>query len=727
MTYKSITNICSEGDCRFVSVRKLTKASRHCEEIEGASDGSGSSDLIERLQKADAALMGVEAPPNGTCVEILVDTPRFRIGVVFELKSRLRWGTSTRQIKSSLLLAANMVAVEHLARENDLVSRELVLATDSAKALLQSVATNSEEGPLLVTLDHLLTTLGLEHGSIWERHDNGWLTLEIVRGCPLGDYEINCVSEEDSTLVTSAVRPVANRVTLHEDVDASMLVNKKLLPLFKGRSVYIVRLGPVASPIGVAVLVGNVPTVDAAKKLDSTAFDQFLALEIQAKRRTQRLAVFSAIKELFRSDSSTLPSIAQALCEKLISIIHCQGVSIFLKENLNHLSSELNLVASARADNWPPSEKLIAFQKGKAVRYSTTVLSLTGSVARTSKAIVSNRRDEDRRNSRTFREVADETNQSWIAVPLFDSHKMCIGVLRCTGKLTFLQQVERHYIFNGEDAALLETAGTIIAPFLMQAHTAEVLQTTNRDLKDAEQLREHEMRGPLQIISDTAAFVKRYIDDGGVTSKRRRLESIQTNVSLCSALLTSTQLPDDLTTLGSLMKINVRSMLDQLAEVFRYQIEASSDGTVHYNRETKAMEVTCTPFMKVECMGNCPPILGHRDLLQRMFFNIGSNAIKYAKPKVTGALTIRVSYDNQTRQAVVTFEDEGIGIPSSEVDRIFQGGFRGERAKGKVGKGLGLKVARQIADLYSGTLKLLESKAPIVTTFECRFPDTNPV
>jgi anti-sigma regulatory factor (Ser/Thr protein kinase) len=94
--------------------------------------------------------------------------------------------------------------------------------------------------------------------------------------------------------------------------------------------------------------------------------------------------------------------------------------------------------------------------------------------------------------------------------------------------------------------------------------------------------------------------------------------------------------------------------------------------------------------------------------LERVFFNILSNAIKYTPEK--GAITARF----YAKDGFITIEvdDNGIGIPQKALPRVSQRYFRvGEHV---AGTGLGLSIVREITELHKGKFQV-ESPVPSTT------------
>ena len=100
------------------------------------------------------------------------------------------------------------------------------------------------------------------------------------------------------------------------------------------------------------------------------------------------------------------------------------------------------------------------------------------------------------------------------------------------------------------------------------------------------------------------------------------------------------------------------------------------------------------------------PVLGRVLSLKRAFSNIISNAIKYGE---TASVAIAESGD----QIVITVEDEGPGIPQSDMERVFQPFVRLEESRGREtgGTGLGLTIAASVIQTHGGHIKLTNRAA----------------
>lgn len=103
-------------------------------------------------------------------------------------------------------------------------------------------------------------------------------------------------------------------------------------------------------------------------------------------------------------------------------------------------------------------------------------------------------------------------------------------------------------------------------------------------------------------------------------------------------------------------------------------------------------------------MDPSPSILIHADpvAIRNLVSNLVVNAVKYGV-----SATARVFTENGF--AVVEVDDKGPGIPSEELERVFEPFYRVERSRSREtgGVGLGLSVVRSIALAHGGNVELI--------------------
>jgi heavy metal sensor kinase len=105
------------------------------------------------------------------------------------------------------------------------------------------------------------------------------------------------------------------------------------------------------------------------------------------------------------------------------------------------------------------------------------------------------------------------------------------------------------------------------------------------------------------------------------------------------------------------------------------------------------------------------PFRGDEDLLRQLLLNLLDNAIKFTP--AGGAVWLRLERQNGAHQ--LTVADTGAGIPAAAQAQIFERFYRVDKARSRAdqangsGAGLGLSIARWIAEAHGGALRLAQS------------------
>ncbi|MFS0574881.1 two-component system histidine kinase PnpS [Sporosarcina sp. 179-K 3D1 HS] len=111
------------------------------------------------------------------------------------------------------------------------------------------------------------------------------------------------------------------------------------------------------------------------------------------------------------------------------------------------------------------------------------------------------------------------------------------------------------------------------------------------------------------------------------------------------------------------------------------------------------------------------------DRLVQVMVNLLSNAITYSKESTT----IRVQAAKLREEVLIDVQDEGIGIPSTKLPRLFERFYRVDRARSRDsgGTGLGLAIVKHLVEIHGGTVDV-ESEVGRGTTFHIRIPISHP-
>lgn len=117
-------------------------------------------------------------------------------------------------------------------------------------------------------------------------------------------------------------------------------------------------------------------------------------------------------------------------------------------------------------------------------------------------------------------------------------------------------------------------------------------------------------------------------------------------------------------------------------------------------------------------------ISGNYNLLVSMVENLITNAYRYGKEN--GHIDVKLLNENSVTR--LTVSDDGVGIAPEIQDKIFNRFFRGDSSRtsgdSRYGLGLGLPMARRIAELHNGSLSLEKSDSS-GSTFAFVFPTEN--
>ena len=115
-------------------------------------------------------------------------------------------------------------------------------------------------------------------------------------------------------------------------------------------------------------------------------------------------------------------------------------------------------------------------------------------------------------------------------------------------------------------------------------------------------------------------------------------------------------------------------------------------------------------------------LLGNLRTLEEIVYNLTDNAIKYGKQ---GGY-VNVYVQNSEKGAMLTVEDNGIGIPADQQQRVFERFYRVDKShsKNKGGTGLGLSIVKHAVAYHKGQITLV-SREGEGTKISVLFPPAN--
>lgn len=209
----------------------------------------------------------------------------------------------------------------------------------------------------------------------------------------------------------------------------------------------------------------------------------------------------------------------------------------------------------------------------------------------------------------------------------------------------------------------------------------------------------HEFRTPLTvIIGHIESLLQSHIFESRISRKLKLIHKSASNLQ---------QLADELLDFRKheqgYMKIHAEKhdiikFLRELSIVYR-EYAATQNITLQFRPETEQLFVWYDAVQ-----------------LQKVFNNLLSNAIKYIECE-HGRITLTASREDQW--AVIRVEDNGKGIPASEIEDIFQRFYRTDTVH--VGSGIGLSLTKGIVERHGGRIEV-ESVEHQGSVFTVRLP-----
>ena len=232
------------------------------------------------------------------------------------------------------------------------------------------------------------------------------------------------------------------------------------------------------------------------------------------------------------------------------------------------------------------------------------------------------------------------------------------------------------------------------------------LERKNTELLELDRLREdfiatltHDLRTPLLAAIQTLKF---FLDGSlGILPERQNklletmLYSNQDMLGLVNALLEVYKYES-----GQLFLCKDWFDLDDFIKQCTYEVRSLID--------KKGIELTIRGI-------NGEKIYADKQELRRVLANLLGNAINYTRGKI--AITLFLDNDKIT----VTVEDNGKGIPSEDIPKLFKRFSQGTSQKRSTGTGLGLYLSRQIVEAHNGKI-WLESEVNKGSKFSFSIP-----
>ncbi|EAQ78940.1 sensor histidine kinase [Blastopirellula marina] len=251
-------------------------------------------------------------------------------------------------------------------------------------------------------------------------------------------------------------------------------------------------------------------------------------------------------------------------------------------------------------------------------------------------------------------------------------------IARVADSITISQLDRRIAVANPHDE-LGHLAGTLNR---LIARLERAVEEIRRFTADAS----HELRTPLAVLRSEAESMlrKTRTEEEYKTALRVIVEEATRLGTLADQLLTLSRQDAGLAACER-EPVQIDALLQDVVELLRPLSESRS--------------VTLSTNQILECEA-----LGDDVRLSQAFFNVLENAIKYSSPDST----IEVETTDIGQQVQVTICDHGIGIPTNQLERVFDRFHRVDSSRNRSigGTGLGLAITQAIIVAHQGTVEL---------------------
>lgn len=209
----------------------------------------------------------------------------------------------------------------------------------------------------------------------------------------------------------------------------------------------------------------------------------------------------------------------------------------------------------------------------------------------------------------------------------------------------------------------------------------------------------HELKTPLTAISGYAELI-----GNGMTGKEdtiRFSNEIHSNANRLLSLI------------NDIIKLSELDEADHQMEMEKIDLYKLAENCV------QMMQVTAEKQgIRLTLQGESAMVMANKGLMDEVFYNLCSNAIRYNKPG--GSVTVTVGTKDE--RPFLSVADTGIGIPKECQERVFERFYRVDKSRSKStgGTGLGLAIVKHIVAQHNAAL-CLDSELGEGTTIEIVF------
>ena len=260
-------------------------------------------------------------------------------------------------------------------------------------------------------------------------------------------------------------------------------------------------------------------------------------------------------------------------------------------------------------------------------------------------------------------------------------------------------------------AAPVHGANGEVVAGVMTLHDITHLLASEREREQFLSIVSHELRTPLTPLKALAQLVRSRMRRARAQGTELDMESLDRNLAAIERQVDRMNgLVNDLLSVSRAEKgsLSMERVSYDLALVLREVVQRYVDATLEEGRHTFTVEAPASV-----------PAHGDQSRVEQLLMNLVGNAVKYSP---TGG-EVRIALTARDRNAEITISDQGIGIPPEEISKLGHPFVRGAgRANSFAGMGVGLYVARIVAEAHAGSLALESDGDGKGTTVRVKLP-----
>ena len=281
----------------------------------------------------------------------------------------------------------------------------------------------------------------------------------------------------------------------------------------------------------------------------------------------------------------------------------------------------------------------------------------------------------------------------WITIPMANFSEgdispltiylLVIGILSVAGGWIFVRRLNKplHALQN---AALQVAHGKVPAP-LKEQGSSEIISVTRAFNQMS--------RGIKQLEDDRALLTAGISHD---------LRTPLTRIRLASEML-----PDGQEWIKDGIEHDIEDMNDIIDQFIDYVRQDTREQHEPLSLNELIEDVVQSRHIEEDHhidteLNSMPVAMLRKVAVKRVLDNLVENAFRYGSNRIM----IRSGHDKRDKTIFVEVRDFGPGIPTEQIENLFQPFTQGDKARGSMGSGLGLAIIKRIVDLHKGRIEL---------------------